>query len=271
MNSELVKSLNVLIDETLEELEELKKSRFSAAEIKLEGPGADGIAGKPASGSLGKDDDGKEKDEDEEDEDKDMDKAEGKNKEADQGPIHHGEGSDKGAGPREQSGGGKSRSADGKNSEADLGETHKSEASPEKADKDMKKLMSKKEDEKEEDEEEDKKKMEDKMKKSQEEMTSLMKSFVDERIKPLEDKLATIVDLVNKIADQPVAPKGFTARGAVPLMKSSEEAFETLSKSQVTSKLLELKKSGTPVDSLDVTKADLGQDLESIIKKYKIS
>jgi len=283
MNSDLVKSLNSLIDETLQELEDLKKSRFSASEIKLDGPGADGIAGKPTNGHLGKDEDKKEEDEEDEDEDDmdkgedsaddmdkkdddededDMDKAEGKNASADPGATHHGEGKDKGAGPREQTGGGKSRPASGTNSKADMGEIHK--------DEDAKKA--KKGHEKDEDEEdEEDEKTEWKMKKSQNEMTSLMKSFVDERIKPLEDKLSTIADLVNKVLDQPVAPRGFTARSAVPLSKSAEEFSETLSKSQVSSKLWELKKSGTPVDSLDVTKAEMGQELDSIVKKYKIS
>ena len=97
-----------------------------------------------------------------------------------------------------------------------------------------------------------------------------MKSYVDEKVKPLEDKLSTILDLVNKIADQPVAPKGLTGR-AVPLMKSAEDAGEQLSKSEVASKLFELKKSGTKVDSLDITRAEMGQDLSKIIEKYKIS
>lgn len=225
MNSELKKSLVDLIDETLSELEELKKSRFSAAEIHLDGPGSDGIAGKPANGSLGKEE---EKDEDKDDEE--VDKADGANDMA-------------------------AKADDGDKDEDD-------------------KDMSKKDDDEEEDEEEedeDDEDMEAKMKKSQEEMTSLMKSFVDERIKPLEDKLSTIVDLVNKIADQPVAPRGFTTRVAVPLAKSTDEFTDSLSKSVVTSKLWELKKSGTPVDSLDVTKAEMGQDLEQIAKKYKIS
>lgn len=263
MDSALIKSLNSLIDETLVELEDLKKSRFSASEVKLDGPGSDGIAGKPASGSgISKDDDGDKDDDDDDKDDHDMDKGEGKNKEADPGAVHHGVGSDKGAGPREQSGGGKVRAKDGTNTEADLGETHKAEQP----------MIAKKEDKKDDDDDDDdKEEMKEKMKKSQEEMTSLMKSFVDERIKPLEDKLTTIVDLVNKLADQPVAPKGFTARAVVPLAKSADEFSETLNKSAVTSKLLELKKSGTYVDSLDVAKADMGQDLESIAKKYKIS
>jgi hypothetical protein len=104
------------------------------------------------------------------------------------------------------------------------------------------------------------------------ESESLLKSYVEERVKPLEDKLATILDLVNKIADQPVAAKGVTAR-AVPLLKSADEGTtETLSKAQVADKLFELKKSGSKkVDSNDIVKAELGQDLELIIKKYEIS
>jgi hypothetical protein len=108
------------------------------------------------------------------------------------------------------------------------------------------------------------------LKKSQEETESLLKSFVEERVKPLEDKLSTILDLVNKIADQPVPTKGVTAN-AVPLRKSNEEGAEELSKSEVASKLFELKKSGTKVDSLDITRAEMGQDLVKIAAKYKIS
>jgi hypothetical protein len=223
MNSELVKSLHVLIDETLSELEELKKSRFSATEVKLDGPGEDGIAGKPASGSMEKEEKEKEKEEDEEEKEEEAKKSE----------------------------------EDEDEEEQEDEETEKSES-----------------EEDEEDEDEDKEKaMEQKMKKSIEETSSLMKSYVDERMKPLEDKLSTIVDLVNKLADQPVAPRGFTARSVSPLAKSADEfgSSEPLSKAQVSSKLWELKKSGTAVDSLDVTKAEMGQDLESIVKKYKIS
>ena len=76
-----MKSLTSLIDESLAELEIMKKSdRFSATEIKLDGPGT-GIAGKDPQGSLGKDDD-EDEDEDEDDEDEDekpgMGKAESK-------------------------------------------------------------------------------------------------------------------------------------------------------------------------------------------------
>jgi hypothetical protein len=51
MDNKLQKSLTDLIDETLMELDELRKSRFAASEIKIEGPG-DGIAGKPSDGKL---------------------------------------------------------------------------------------------------------------------------------------------------------------------------------------------------------------------------
>jgi hypothetical protein len=106
--------------------------------------------------------------------------------------------------------------------------------------------------------------------KSQEEASSLMKTYVDEKIQPLEIKLGTILDLVNKLSEQPIVPKGATAK-TTPLFKSNEEAVETLSKAQVASKLFDLKKSGTYVDSIDVAKAEMGQDVESIIKKYKLS
>jgi hypothetical protein len=71
MKEELRKSLTDLIDETLLELEELKKSRFSASEIEIKGPG-EGIAGKPSNGDLhAKAEDKKDEDEDE-DEDEEL-------------------------------------------------------------------------------------------------------------------------------------------------------------------------------------------------------
>jgi len=263
MDTELTKSLTALIDETLQELEELKKSRFQASEIKLEGPGKD-LAGKPTNGSLEKEEDeeeakkaeepshdddpadsestkrklkgilgkGEDENEDEEDEDE-MDKAEDMDK---------------------------AESDDEEDEEDEEDEDEMEKAEEEKA---MKKKSYKKS-EKEQMEKEE-------WKKSVEESSTLLKSLVDERIKPIEEQLSNIFDLINKIADQPVAPKGVQAK-AVPLMKSEEfSAAELLTKSQVASKLFELKKSGKSVDSLDVTKAEMGQDLETIVKKYNIS
>jgi len=240
MNEQLSKSLNDLIDETLSELEELRKSRFEAAEIKIEGPGDKEMAGKPANGEL---DAKKADDKDEDDEDK---KEEAKE-------------------------------------EAKEEKAEKAEKKEEKVPGEPDKESFKKKEEKEEDKKDDKddkdpghekkeKEMIEKLKsmhKSQEEASSLMKTYVDEKIQPLEVKLGTILDLVNKLSEQPIAPKGATAK-TTPLFKSSEEV-ETLSKAQVASKLFDLKKSGTYVDSMDVAKAEMGQDVESIIKKYKLS
>jgi len=277
MDKELTKSLNDLIDETLSELEELRKSRFSASEIKIEGPG-DGIAGKPTNGDLHAKKAEDDKDEDDKDDDKDVEK--GQNREADPNGGHHkpvaGEGDKHGAGPRELTGGGKSRGSEGHNSSADPGETHH------KSEDDMGKKEDKKDDKEphkdDPDHEEKEKKIAKKlldmhkaeMKKSADEHESLMKSYVEEKIKPLEDKLGTILDIVNKMSEQPVAPKGATAR-VQPLFKSDAETGEALTKAQVADKLFELKKSGTYVDSMDVAKAEMGTDLESIVRKYKIS
>lgn len=239
MDEKLTKSLTDLIDETLQELDELRKSRFSATEIKIEGPG-DGIAGKPSDGKL---DAAKAEDDKDESDDKDE----------------------------------KDEAKKGENEEAAKGENETAKA--EDKDEDKKDKKDKKDDEGSPEHEAKEKKMakelmdmhKGEMKKSLDESESLMKSYVEERVKPLEDKLSTILDLVNKIADQPVAPKGATAR-ATPLFKSAEEfGTESLSKAEVANKLFELKKSGTRVDSLDIAKAEMGQDLNSIIKKYEIS
>ena len=227
MDAKLTKSLTDLIDETLQELEELRKSRFAATEIKIEGPG-DGIAGKPSDGDLhAKKAEMSDEDKDKKDDDKDdMDKAEDK-KDADD------------------------MDKDDKKKDKDDKEPHKEDPKHEEKEKEIaKKLLD--------------------MHKSLDATESLMKSYVEDRVKPLEDKLSTILDLVNKIADQPIAPKGATFR-ATPLLKSEDHGVEQLSKAQVASKLFELKKSGTKVDSLDITRAEMGQDLNNIIKKYEIS
>ena len=73
-NKELVKSLTSLIDDTLQEIEEIKKSKFAASEIKIEGPGS-GIDGKPVNGDLHAKKEDKDEDE-KEDKEEDMDKKE---------------------------------------------------------------------------------------------------------------------------------------------------------------------------------------------------
>lgn len=247
-NEMIVQQLTDLIDETLNELEDLKKSRFAASEIKIEGPGED-LAGKPANGKLDKEED-KDEEEDEKDEDK-AEKAEDKS----------GKSEDKEHNKKE-------------NEKLDeLKDMHKKEDDDKKSDKkdDMDKGEDKKE-EKKEDKKEEMDKGEDwgyKLKKSQEESETLFKSYVDQKISPLEKQLSTILDAVNKLANQPVAPKGATAK-MVPLKKSDDSEVAPLSKSDVANKLFDLKKSGSSVDSLDIAKAELGQDLQVITKKYNL-
>lgn len=237
MKEELKKSLTDLIDETLLELDELKKSRFSAAEIEIKGPGADELAGKPVNGKLA------EKAEDKKDEDKDAedDKAE---------KAEKAEKCEKcGKSPCE------CKKDDDKKDESkaeDKKEDPKADAKDEKpAFADMKK-------------EEDVKEL----KKSVDAMESLMKSYVDEKIAPLQTQLSSILDAVNKLANSPAPAKGVSYKGVAPLMKS--ENAEPLSKSEVASKLFELKKSGTRVDSADIARAEMGHDLEKIVGKYNI-
>jgi hypothetical protein len=254
MKEELKKSLTDLIDETLLELEELKKSRFSAAEVDLKGPGADGIDGKPANGKL---DAGKaaEKAEDKEDEDEDKDsdeaeKAEGVNRAADMGK------------------------GEGVNSAADMGKAEDKKEDKKDDDKDEDKKEPHKDDPKHEEKEKDMaKKLLDMhkgdVKKSLDDAESLLKSYVDEKVGALEGKLATILETVTKLADAPVPAKGVGFKGVTPLAKSSDEG-EPLSKSEVASKLFELKKSGGRVDSNDIAMAEMGHDLEKIVSKYSI-
>ena len=254
MNEEMIKSLASLIDESLAELEELKKSdRFSASEIKLGGPGS-GIGGKDPQGNLGKEedkDDEDKDDEDDEDEEGDMDKAEGKNSEADPNAGKHKMDKAETGMPEGTA------KAEGKNSEADPNAgKHK---------------MDKAEDKKDEDE--DKKKDKDDMKKSIEEQSTLLKSYVDQRFTAFETQLDKIAKLVADIADAPVPSKGVSYKGIAPLKKSAEATeTESLSKSALVDKLFELKKSGTRVDSVDIASAELanGHELVKIANKYNI-
>lgn len=251
MKEELKKSLTDLIDETLLELEELKKSRFSTAEVDLKGPGSDGIDGKPANGKL---DAGKaaekaeDKKDDEDKEDDVAEKGEGVNRPADMG---------KGEGVNRPADMGKAEDKkDDDKKEDKKDEPHKDDPKHEDKEKDMaKKLMDMHKGE---------------MKKSLDEADTLMKSYVDQKVGALESKLAEVLTAVNKLADAPVPAKGVGYKGdAAPLMKSADDG-EPLSKSEVASKLFELKKSGSRVDSNDIAMAEMGHDLEKIVSKYSI-
>ncbi len=242
MKEELKKSLTDLIDETLLELEELKKSRFSAAEVDLKGPGADGIAGKPANGKLAEKAEDKKDDEDEE-KDEVAEKGEGVNSAVDKG-----EGVNSAVDKAEDK-----KDEDKKEDKKD--EPHKDDPKHEEKEKDMaKKLLDMHKGE---------------MKKSLEDADTLMKSYVDSKVSVLEKQLASILETVTKLADAPVPAKGVGYKGAAPLLKSADEV-ETLSKSEVASKLFDLKKSGSRVDSNDIAMAEMGHDLDKIVSKYNI-
>lgn len=240
-NEEMVKSLTSLIDETLEEIEEIKKSKFAASEVKL-GDDDAGMAGKSKNGDM----ETKKKEDEDKDEDKKEDMDKGENEKADEDA--------------------------GKFAQA----PSVSKGENEKADEDAGKFaqaptVSKKEDKDEEDKDEDKMDKMDygkEIKKSINESESLMKSYVDEKMISLEEKLSKMASAIEALADTPVERKGVPA-GVAPLHKSADEV-EPLSKSDVASKLFELKKSGEEVDSSDIFRVETGNQLtvNEIASKY---
>jgi hypothetical protein len=194
-NEEMVKSLTSLIDETLEEIEEIKKSKFAASEISI-GDDKSGIADKSKNGKL---EAKKAEDEDEEDEDEDdMDKADWAKKSEDEDEDEDEESDDM--------------------DKADCMDKAEDEEHEEKESKKHEKKESKKEEMKE-------------MKKSLKDSETLMKSYVDERFSSLEKTISKLAAAVEAIADAPVQRKGIPA-GVTALQKSSEEV-EPLSKSEV--------------------------------------
>jgi cobalamin biosynthesis protein CobT len=231
-NEEMVKSLTSLIDETLEEIEEIKKSKFAASEISL-GDDKSGVADKSKNGKLEakKAEDEDEDEDEEEDEDEDMGKADDEDEDEDE----ESDDMDK---------------ADCMDKAEDEDEEHE-----EKESKKHEKKEPKKEEMKE-------------MKKSLKNSESLMKSYVDERFSSLEKTISKLAAAVEAIADAPVQRKGIPA-GVAPLRKSSEET-ESLSKSEVANKLFELKKTGKHVDSADIFKVETGNNLTvlEIANKY---
>lgn len=250
MKEELKKSLTDLIDETLLELEELKKSRFSAETIDIKGPGDD-LAGKPTNGKLdaGKADAAKAEDEKDEDEDEKAEcaeKAEGVNDAV------------KSEGVNEET----KKAEDKKDDDEDEDKNEDKKDEPhddpkhEEKEKDIaKKLLSMHKGE---------------VKKSLEDADTLMKSYVDQKVGAIESQLAVLLETVTKLAATPVPAKGVGYKGtSTPLLKSADEG-EPLSKSEVASKLFELKKSGSRVDSNDIAMAEMGHDLEKIVSKYGI-
>jgi hypothetical protein len=95
--------------------------------------------------------------------------------------------------------------------------------------------------------------------------------MIDERVKPIETKIDSLLTLIKELADAPVATKSASYKDIAPLKKSDEDV-EELSKAVVANKLFELKKSGTAVDSADIAQAEMGSPatLQKIVAKYNI-
>ena len=247
-NSNIQESLVAVIEEAIQEIEDLKKSKFEAQEIKLDGAGEDGIKGHKANGSIGKADDDKDEDEDEDEDEEEKDeaaKADGVNNQADpsKGDFKQADTVSKEEAAK----------ADGKNNEAD----------PSKGDFKEAETVSKSQDENQEDE----------LKKSLEKQEELMKSYVDSKFDALENKISSVLESVQALADSPVQPKGVTAGEFKALQKSNDtEEAEPLNKSYVADKLFELKKSGEKVDSADIIRVETGNqhDIQKVAKQYKL-
>lgn len=253
------KALVNLIDETLGEIEELKKSdRFSASEVSI-GDSKSGIEGRDKNGKLDKEEDKKEDEEESEDEEKEMDKAEGKNSEADPNAGHHQVVKKEEKEDDDEEDEDDMDKSEGKNREADpmskMDERMcKMESMMEKMEAYMKKY-------------EDMDKKEDKDEKKED----MKKSADEDRLESLEKSIAGIAKVLEQIADAPVPAKSVSYKNVSPLVKS-EDASEPLSKSDVVNKLFELKKSGTEVNSIDITSAELANpaELVKIANKYNI-
>lgn len=238
----LQKSLTELIDETLAEIEALKKSeRYSAQEIELADEKANGSAEAKAVAKA--DDEDKEEEKEEEDEAKKADDEDEEDEE--------------------------DEDEDEEDSEAEMKKAEEACAKAlkkyemRKAEAEHKRkmhLMKKGEWAKKADEDkEDKKDEEDKD----------LKKSIEARVAPIESKLSEVLSAIKKIAETPVPSKGASFRNVQPLTKSAE--VEPLTKSYVLSELVSLKKSGKEVLSEDVIQVEDGSaDHLAIARKYGI-
>jgi predicted RNase H-like nuclease (RuvC/YqgF family) len=248
MEKNLAKSLTDLIDETLAEIEALKKSdRFSAEEIELD-HGADGSTETHAVSKADEEDEKEEDKEDEEEEHKE-EEHEDEAKKAEKAYWKAEEECEKAEHAHKEA----MKKRDMCKAEHDKhmakkehDQAHKSEGVNEMA--------------KEEHKEKKMKKMEKKLAKS-----------IEERVAPLENQISQVLEAVKKLADAPVPARGATYKNVQPLAKGSVEA-EPLNKSQVLGELITLKKSGKEVPTEDVLKAEIGSasELQEIATKYGI-
>jgi hypothetical protein len=238
--SNLQKSLAELIDETLAEIETLKKSeRYSAHEIEL----GDSKANGSMEASSVKKADEKEEDEDKKEEEKEEAKKSDDEDEDDEDDMAKAEEDCK-------------KAEEACEKAMKKYEMCKAEAEHKKKMFAMKKGEASKEEK--EEKKDDKKEEEKELKKS-----------IDARVAPLEAKISDVLAAVKRLADAPVPARGTSYRSVQPLAKSND--VEPLSKSAVVNRLVDLKKSGTSVASEDVISLETGSgDIQAIANKYGI-
>ena len=270
MDQEMAKSLVNLIDETISEIEDLKKSRYSATEARI-GEKDSGMSGMEKDGGMEKEE---------------AEKAEGTNESADPGTrgvtesamasdpgksnLHaeaaKAEGKDDDSDDDDDDEKKKKKKdemdkAEGENRSAAPGEPGKVDDSGSDPGKSNLESEAKKADQPAEGYD---------IKKSLDEQETLFKSYVDDKFAQLETRLGSILDVVKEMGDEPAAPKGVPAGKFIPLQKNEGE-IETLNKSDALDKLLDLKKSGTYVDTADIASIEMGGDLQAIVEKYSLN
>lgn len=237
MEKNLAKSLTDLIDETLAEIEALKKSdRFSPESIEM-GHDANGSTDTESVNKADEDEDEdrheeEEKEEEHEDEAK---KAEEAYKKAEE-ECEKAEKTWKDAMSKKDM----CKAEHDKHMEKAEGVNSLAKADDKKAQKI--------------------KKMEKKLAKS-----------IEARVAPLESQIAQVLEAVKQLSDAPVPARGVTYKNVQPLAKGATEV-EPLNKSRVLDDLITLKKSGKEVSIEDVLKAEIGSEVElnQIATKYGI-
>lgn len=236
MENNLAKSLTDLIDETLAEIEALRKSdRFEAEEIDM-GHEKDGEM-KPEEVAAKAEEDEEEKEDEEETE-----KAEDEEEKEDEDEE-----------------------------EMDKAEAYrKAEEECKKAEKMYKEAMKKRDMCKAEMEGDDKEEEKEDEDREGVNLEKKLSKSIDARIAPLESQISELVGFVKQLADTPVPARGISYKDVQPLAKSNE--VEPLSKSQVLDQLISLKKSGKEIATEDVLKAEIGSqdELQTIVSKYGI-
>jgi len=116
------------------------------------------------------------------------------------------------------------------------------------------------------------KKKEKPLKKSEEVSEEVLMKAIDAKLTPFFDQLKTLSERIESIANMPLPAKGVAFNQLTPLKKSEDAVMEPLSKTELSDKLFELKKSGSYVDMTDVFKVSTGSDSDrlDVIKKYGI-